>query len=502
MGEDLKALAQEAIESSKAQQDPDYPLFHVAPPVGRLNDPNGLIIRDGTYHAFYQFSPFHGKRKLVYWGHSTSTDLTHWQHQEPAIIPDSWYDRNGAYSGNAISYNGTVYLNYTGNVRPSEDERDTHQCVVTSTDMLTFTKSPRNPLIPEPPQGYTRHVRDPQVWQDHDGTFRMCLGAQRENLTGAALLYRSQDLVSWEYEGELQFPDAPEVYREFGYMWECPSLVRVPDATGETVHDVLVFCPQGISPDDEGYENIFPACYVVGQLHGNELRNTGQFREIDRGFEFYAPQVFAREPGETGPTLMSAWVGNASEDDQPSMEHNWVHTLSVARQIVIHDGVLMQTPVLNLDQATDFIQHAPEGLPQQISAGTTAVAALDGVRSFAAKFTVTTPADAKPWTVRLGSSSRYVDLTFTATHMVVDRSTTRYPHGNRRHVTLPSSVAGAQSLTLEVLHDRSVTEIFVGDGAMTFTLRSYLDPENFSVNFHSSNDLVVTWLTAAGFNPA
>ena len=102
MTEDLKGLALDAIATSAAADDPDYPSFHVVPPVGRLNDPNGLLVDGATYHAFYQLSPFHPHRKLVYWGHSSSTDLLHWHHHEPTIIPDSFYDRSGAYSGNAI----------------------------------------------------------------------------------------------------------------------------------------------------------------------------------------------------------------------------------------------------------------------------------------------------------------------------------------------------------------------------------------------------------------
>ena len=53
MTEDLKALALDAIVSSTASDDPDYPVVHVVPPVGRLNDPNGLLVDGGTYHAFY-----------------------------------------------------------------------------------------------------------------------------------------------------------------------------------------------------------------------------------------------------------------------------------------------------------------------------------------------------------------------------------------------------------------------------------------------------------------
>ena len=32
--------------------------YHIQPPVGWLNDPNGLCCYDGAYHVFYQYSPF------------------------------------------------------------------------------------------------------------------------------------------------------------------------------------------------------------------------------------------------------------------------------------------------------------------------------------------------------------------------------------------------------------------------------------------------------------
>ena len=64
MAEDFLASALAAEASSRAPHDPDYPLFHVAPPVGRLNDPNGLIEVGGTYHAFFQYTPEHPRRCL------------------------------------------------------------------------------------------------------------------------------------------------------------------------------------------------------------------------------------------------------------------------------------------------------------------------------------------------------------------------------------------------------------------------------------------------------
>ena len=55
-------------------------------------------------------------------------------------------------------------------------------------------------------------------------------------------------------------------------MWECPNLVRLVDEESGEARDVLIFCPQGISPEREGFENVFPCVAIVGELVGTELR--------------------------------------------------------------------------------------------------------------------------------------------------------------------------------------------------------------------------------------
>jgi len=491
MTEDLRALAQEAIAAWHAREDPDYPKFHVAPPVGRLNDPNGLVVRDGVYHAFYQFSPFHPDRALVYWGHASSPDLTRWQDHGPAIVPDSWYDRSGAYSGNALVSGDEVLFHYTGNVRRGDGGRETYQCLVTSSDLATFVKLADNPVISGQPEGYTAHFRDPQVWADPDGGFRMCIGAQRADETGCALLFRSDDLRSWRLEGELRFPDAGGRFDAFGYMWECPSLIRVPDVDGERMHDVLVFCPQGIEPSGEGFENIFACGYVVGRLDGADLRDTGDFFELDRGFEFYAPQTFAREPDASGPVLLAAWLGTASEDHQPSVDHGWVHTLSVARELRVRDGRLLQRPVVNLGAGRD----ATPTVSGELADGEVALDTLAGSRSFALGFTLD-PAAADGWGLRIGTDASHVDFAVTGNQLVVDRATTRYPHGGRRTVTLPDD----RRLRVEVFHDRSVTEVFLAEGAVSFSMRSYLAEGAGGVRLRAVGAVALTDVSAARFD--
>ena len=71
----------------KAAADPHRPRWHLAAPVGLLNDPNGFIEHDGRYHLFYQWNPLGCEHRNKGWGHVTSTDLLHWQHEPVALLP-------------------------------------------------------------------------------------------------------------------------------------------------------------------------------------------------------------------------------------------------------------------------------------------------------------------------------------------------------------------------------------------------------------------------------
>ena len=511
MTEDLRALADDAIASSRAGEDPDYPLVHVAPPVGRLNDPNGLLVDAGTYHAFYQFTPLHGTRRLVYWGHSSSTDLLHWRHRGVAVVPDSPYDASGAYSGSALVLTGAeagaaparapYQLFYTGNLKdPVTDERTASQCLVTSADLDDFAKWPANPLIADHAPGYTAHYRDPQVSRDPErpGAYRMLIGVQRADETGAAVLYRSRDLLTWEPAGEITFPDAGGALDDFGFMWECPGLVTLTDEATGLERDVLIWCPQGARPAGaEGYENVFPCVYAVGRLVGTELRECdGAVREVDRGFEFYAPQVFARRSSEPGPVLLTGWAGNASEDDQPSIETGqWVHALSMPRMLSLKAGRLVQRPGACLP----YDAGEPVLVGEHLETGIYEIDDLSAHRSWQLRLEADAEQTTGPWGLRIGSDDSHVDITLDGRVLRVDRSTSRYTqHGSTRVVTLPEG----REPVLEVIHDRSLTEVFVGDGALVLTLRSFVDINSSGARLMVGENLALTAGSARTFAPS
>lgn len=74
---------------TKMMKKRDYrPKIHFSPEKGWMNDPNGMVYVDGVYHFFYQKYPYDTSWGPMHWGHATSRDLIHWEHQPIALYPD------------------------------------------------------------------------------------------------------------------------------------------------------------------------------------------------------------------------------------------------------------------------------------------------------------------------------------------------------------------------------------------------------------------------------
>lgn len=80
----IMPLATQAL--AQTYSEPYRPQYHFTPARGWINDPNGLVYADGTYHMFYQYNPGGTGHGNVSWGHATSEDLTHWDERPVALL--------------------------------------------------------------------------------------------------------------------------------------------------------------------------------------------------------------------------------------------------------------------------------------------------------------------------------------------------------------------------------------------------------------------------------
>ena len=148
----------------------------------------------------------------------------------------------------------------------------------------------------------------------------MVLGSQEENGLGRALLYRSKNLIDWEFISVLS--QAIDCDRE-GFMWECPDFFRL---NGE---DVLLMSPQGVQEDGDKYRNLNQTGYLLGQLDDNNgVFHRGEFFEIDNGHDFYATQTLLTPDGRR---VMIAWM-NAWDSPMYEKEDGWAGALTLPRE--------------------------------------------------------------------------------------------------------------------------------------------------------------------------
>ena len=316
--------------------------FHIMAPIGWINDPNGLCYFKGLYHVFYQYSPLDAKGGLKFWGHYTSPDMVNWTEHEVALFPDITADLDGVYSGSALIHNDEMYLFYTGNVKHKGDHdyiltgREQNVIMVKSTDGFNFSEKQVLLTNEDYPKNMGLHVRDPKVWEE-DGVFYMVLGARSIDDKGYVLLYKSTNLTDWEL---LSVPAGG--LDDMGYMWECPDTFKLEGK------DIFMFSPQGMDAKGLKYHNVYQSGYAVGSFdESKQVLSLGEFDELDRGFDFYAPQTFKNQDGRI---IMYGWAGvpDAVEHVNPTIEKGWQHCLTLPRELVLKGEKIYQLPVEEL----------------------------------------------------------------------------------------------------------------------------------------------------------
>ena len=325
--------ANKYIEKSRNTVKNEYRLkYHMMPPIGWLNDPNGLIYFKGRYHLYYQFNPYASEPGKMCWGHFVSDDLITYVDDGVALKPD--IEGASAYSGGSIEYEGKINAFYTLHI---EDENGKTEEVYKAVSSVGFcfdqgVKVFDNEYLPA---NISRtDFRDPCPVKVGD-TYYVFVGGKDEVLNKGVII-----VLCGKTPDRLYYSFTIGPFYELGEMGECPSYFRAGDK------DVIIVSGCNVPERGNDFKNINSSVFIVGQLDFEKGKmEVDYIREIDKGDAFYAPQ-FIR--GIDTP-VMIGWL-EMWERKYPTHEknHGWVGAFSIPRQISIKDGEIFQTPVHQL----------------------------------------------------------------------------------------------------------------------------------------------------------
>ena len=277
----------------------DYyrPSYHFTPLYGWMNDPNGMVYKDGEYHLYFQYNPYGSKWGNMHWGHAVSKDLVHWEHLDPAIARDPV---GHIFSGSSVVDKkntagfgkDAIIAIYTNN----SVNHDEVQCIAYSNDNgRTFTKYEGNPVLT--PFDGLKDFRDPKVfWYEKGKCWYMIVSADKETR-----FYKSKNLKKWTYvsafgKGLGQQP----------CQYECPDFFQLP-VNGDKKKMKWVMTM-----------NINPGCwfggsateYFVGDFDGKKFTcpDANEVKWLDWGKDHYATVTFSNTGDRVlGITWMSNW---------------------------------------------------------------------------------------------------------------------------------------------------------------------------------------------------
>ena len=268
------------------------PTYHFSPLYGWMNDPNGMVYKDGEYHLFYQYNPYGSKWGNMSWGHAISQDLVNWKHLPVAIAPDAL---GTIFSGSAVvDFDntagfgaGAIIAIYTQN-----SDRQVQSIAYSTDNGRTFTKYENNPVL----TSEARDFRDPKVfWYESTKRWIMVLAVGQE-----MQIFSSPNLKDWTFES--RFGEGQGAH---GGVWECPDLFELP-VEGTNDKKWVLLC--NLNPG--GPFGGSATQYFVGSFNGKEFVNESPSKTkwMDWGKDHYATVTWSDVPDNR--RIAIAWMSN------------------------------------------------------------------------------------------------------------------------------------------------------------------------------------------------
>lgn len=298
------------------------PVYHHTPVYGWMNDPNGMFYKDGVYHLYFQYNPYGSMWANMTWGHSTSTDLTHWTYEGTAIVPDAW---GAIFSGSCVVDKdntagfgkGAVVAFYTSAKSTPWGDVQSQSMAYSLDNGKTFIKYEHNPIL----TSTERDFRDPKVFWYAPGKHWVMMLAVGQEMQ----IYSSGNLKEWKKESSFGVMQGAH-----GGVWECPDLVEVA-VEGSKEKKWVLIC--NLNPG--GPFGGSAAQYFVGSFDGKKFVNESptQTKWLDWGKDNYATVTWSNAPA--GRCIALGWMSNWQyANNVPTTQYRSANTL--ARDLTLY----------------------------------------------------------------------------------------------------------------------------------------------------------------------
>ena len=326
------------------------PVYHHTPAYGWMNDPNGMFYKDGVWHLYFQHNPYGSVWGNLAWGHSTSTDLVHWQYEGDPVMADAlgliFSGSSVVDKDNTAGFGAGTIVSFYTSAKSSPWGDVQMQSMAYSTDGgKTFTKYDGNPVI----TSTARDFRDPKVFWYAPGKHWVMMLAVGQEMQ----IWSSADLKDWKYESSFGAKQGAH-----GGVWECPDLVELPVEGTKEKRWVLI-C--NINPG--GPFGGSATQYFVGTFDGKKFTN--QFptktKWMDYGKDHYATVTFSNAPD--GRCVALGWMSNWQYAAVvPTKQYRSANT--IARDLTLYrqggDLLLKSAPSKEIEKARSTKKSVPQ----------------------------------------------------------------------------------------------------------------------------------------------
>ncbi len=428
------------VNLSKRNQSYWLPSYHICPPFGLLNDPNGLVKIDNTYHIFYQWYPGGPTHGLKHWYHLSSKNLVDYDVNGLGMAPLNNDDIDGVFSGSNCTINSQSKMLYTSNRKRKEDVIQ-HQMIAD----FDGTKITNRKRIITNDRYKSHQFRDPSLFKYNNKNY-IIIGAETKENTAVISLYEIKDDESTKYVCDLK-PN----YAKHAQMIECPQIIKLNNGLYG-----LISSPQGIDKNGVHFQNTFNVLVStftdIDLITGKFIGETAAY-EIDYGHDFYAPQILVTNEE----LLMYAWAG-CGKSKYPEQADNWMNMLTLPRQIEFSNGKLKQ-----------YVHSSVEKLIEKPKLITSDEFALN-TRNFKLELLLK-----ENTTINIGSTTDYLSIAVIDNHLVLDRSNCQHKvtslHGDVRYCPLLER----NDQQVQIYVDNSIVEVFLNNNETTMTSRFFVE---------------------------